>query len=104
MARSTASPCRSSLGSLDTWYVLPLFLAVCLIPGQTPFYLITAYTRQIVPSLDPTSLSVALPVVVMDFCLGIGRVSKALLFHGSISPFFATDFEPFGAFRLWPGR
>lgn len=35
---------------------------------QSPFYFITTYTKQYVPSIDPSSLMVSVPLVLMNFC------------------------------------
>lgn len=57
---------------------------------QSPFYFITTYTKQFVPSLDPKSLLVALPLILMNFCAGFGRVSTT---HRHPCPVVLLEFD-----------
>ncbi|GAA5836790.1 hypothetical protein JCM11251_005789 [Rhodosporidiobolus azoricus] len=48
----------------------------------TPSYYLTAYTQAMVPSLNPDSLAPAVPLIVSNFTLGIGRI-----FAGSLADY-----------------
>ncbi|KAF9071340.1 major facilitator superfamily domain-containing protein, partial [Rhodocollybia butyracea] len=60
----------------------------------TPYYLSTTYTREMVPSLNPDSLLVTVPLIVMNFSLGIGRITAGRLADtfGATNMFFLSFF------------
>ncbi|KAJ3730198.1 major facilitator superfamily domain-containing protein [Lentinula raphanica] len=55
-----------------------------------PYYLSATYTRQMVPTINANSLLVTVPLIVMNFCLGIGRISAGRLadIFGATNMFF----------------
>ncbi|KAJ3981579.1 major facilitator superfamily domain-containing protein [Lentinula detonsa] len=59
-----------------------------------PYYLSTTYTRQMVPGLSASSLLATVPLIAMNFCLGIGRISAGRLadIFGPINMFFCSFF------------
>ncbi|GAA5880297.1 hypothetical protein JCM8547_001692 [Rhodosporidiobolus lusitaniae] len=67
----------------------PAFWCLCLavffgvFGFLTPSYYLTAYTQAKVPSLDPNSLQGAVPLIVSNFSLGVGRV-----FAGTLADYF----------------
>ncbi|KAJ3887546.1 MFS general substrate transporter [Lentinula edodes] len=60
----------------------------------TPYYLSATYTRQMVTTLDSNSLLVTVPLIVMNFCLGIGRITAGRLadIFGATNMFFCSFF------------
>ncbi|KAK0447195.1 major facilitator superfamily domain-containing protein [Armillaria borealis] len=76
------------------FYSVALSICVGLFGYLAPFYFITTYTKQFVPSIDPDSLLVVGPLVVMSLCAGIGRISAGSLADclGPINVFFLSFF------------
>ncbi|KAF9075382.1 major facilitator superfamily domain-containing protein [Rhodocollybia butyracea] len=60
----------------------------------TPYYFSTTYTREMVPTLNPDSLLVTVPLIVMNFSLGIGRITAGRLADtfGATNMFFLSFF------------
>ncbi|KAJ7241674.1 major facilitator superfamily domain-containing protein [Mycena haematopus] len=60
----------------------------------TPYFFITAYVKSQVPTLDPNSIRVVVPLVVMNMSGGIGRIIAGRLADrfGSINMFFTSFF------------
>ncbi|GAA6006263.1 hypothetical protein JCM10207_000581 [Rhodosporidiobolus poonsookiae] len=88
---ATAAPARydTKTGLPPGIYKDPAFWCLLLSPFfgvfgfLTPSYYLTDYTQKMVPSLDPNSLAPAVPLIVSNFMLGIGRV-----FAGSLADIF----------------
>ncbi|KAJ3869887.1 major facilitator superfamily domain-containing protein [Lentinula novae-zelandiae] len=59
-----------------------------------PYYLSATFTRQMVTTLDSNSLLVTVPLIVMNFCLGIGRITAGRLadIFGATNMFFCSFF------------
>ncbi|KAJ3993070.1 major facilitator superfamily domain-containing protein [Lentinula boryana] len=75
------------------WSVaLSMFFGLTI--SQPPYYLSTTYTRQMVPGLSTSSLLATVPLIVMNFCLGIGRITAGRLadIFGPINMFFCSFF------------
>ncbi|KAJ3781444.1 major facilitator superfamily domain-containing protein, partial [Lentinula aff. detonsa] len=75
-------------------YQHPLFSHQGLTISQPPYYLSTTYTRQMVPGLSTSSLLATVPLIAMNFCLGIGRITAGRLadIFGPINMFFCSFF------------
>ncbi|KIK64357.1 hypothetical protein GYMLUDRAFT_161130 [Collybiopsis luxurians FD-317 M1] len=60
----------------------------------SPYYFSETYTKQIAPYFNPDSLIVAVPLIVMNFCLGIGRITAGRLsdYIGPTNMFFCSFF------------
>uniref|UniRef100_A0A0W0EYB5 Major facilitator superfamily (MFS) profile domain-containing protein n=1 Tax=Moniliophthora roreri TaxID=221103 RepID=A0A0W0EYB5_MONRR len=60
----------------------------------SPYYFSSTYTKQFVTYLDPKSLLVTVPLIVMNFSLGIGRIVAGRLadYFGPINMFFCSFF------------
>ncbi|KAK7049926.1 hypothetical protein VNI00_005356 [Paramarasmius palmivorus] len=61
---------------------------------NSPYYFSPTYTKDIVPSLDPKSLLVTVPLIVMNISLGLGRIAAGRLadYFGPINMFFSSFF------------
>ncbi|PBK63944.1 MFS general substrate transporter [Armillaria solidipes] len=66
-----------------------------------PFYFSTTYTKQFVPSIGKDSILAVIPLVVMNFSAGIGRILAGRLadYFGPINIFFSSFFFG-GLFQL----
>ncbi|KAF8208080.1 major facilitator superfamily domain-containing protein [Mycena galopus ATCC 62051] len=60
----------------------------------SPYYFITTYVKSQVPTLDPTSILVVVPLVVMNVSGGVGRIIAGRLADrfGPINMFFTSFF------------
>ncbi|KIY68475.1 ornithine aminotransferase [Cylindrobasidium torrendii FP15055 ss-10] len=71
----------------------------------SPYHFMATYTKYYVPSLDPESILVVLPLVLGAICAGIGRLISGLIADtlGPMNAFFASFF--FGGILqmvFWP--
>ncbi|KAK0224157.1 major facilitator superfamily domain-containing protein [Armillaria fumosa] len=62
--------------------------------NEGPFYFSTTYTKQFVPSIGKDSILAVIPLVVMNFSAGIGRILAGRLadYFGPINVFFSSFF------------
>ncbi|KAF8913580.1 major facilitator superfamily domain-containing protein [Mucidula mucida] len=76
------------------FYSIALSVFVGIFGFLSPFYFITTYTKQFVPSIDPKSLKVTLPLILMNFSAGFGRILAGRLADiiGPINAFFSSFF------------
>ncbi|KAE9405887.1 MFS general substrate transporter [Gymnopus androsaceus JB14] len=77
-----------------TFYSVALSMFFGVFGSFTPYYLITTYTEQVVPSVKFGSLLATVPLIVMSFCLGIGRITAGQLADafGPTNMFFCSFF------------
>ncbi|KAJ7151334.1 major facilitator superfamily domain-containing protein [Mycena crocata] len=77
-----------------TFYSIALSVFVGIFGYLSPYYFITTYVKSQVPSLDPKSLVVVVPLVVMNMSGGIGRIIAGRLADrlGPINMFFTSFF------------
>ncbi|KAF8911323.1 major facilitator superfamily domain-containing protein [Mucidula mucida] len=87
------------------FYSVAASIFLALFGYLSPFYYSSTFVKQYVPSLDQDSLLVVGPLVVMNFCAGIGRISAGTLADtfGPINVFFSSFFFG-GLFQIviWP--
>ncbi|KAJ6464040.1 major facilitator superfamily domain-containing protein [Mycena sanguinolenta] len=76
------------------FYSIALSVFVGVFGYLSPFYFITTYVKSQVPSLDPASILVVVPLVVMNMCGGIGRIVAGRFADrfGPINMFFTSFF------------
>ncbi|KAJ7130400.1 major facilitator superfamily domain-containing protein [Mycena epipterygia] len=76
------------------FYSIALSVFVGIFGYLSPYYFITTYVKEQIPSLDPKSLLVVVPLVVMNMSGGIGRIIAGRMSDrfGPINMFFATFF------------
>ncbi|KAJ7507086.1 major facilitator superfamily domain-containing protein [Mycena galericulata] len=76
------------------FYSIALSVFLGIFGYLSPYYFITTYVKDQIPSLDPTSILVVIPLVVMNMSGGIGRIFAGRLADrfGPINMFFATFF------------
>ncbi|CAK5278089.1 unnamed protein product [Mycena citricolor] len=74
------------------FYCVALTVFTGIFGFQGPYYLITTYVKVKVPSLDPNSLLVVVPLVIMNIGGGIGRIMAGRLADafGTLNMFFTT--------------
>ncbi|KAM0752647.1 MFS general substrate transporter [Meredithblackwellia eburnea MCA 4105] len=71
----------------------------CLFVGTfgflSPLYLITPYTIKMCPQLDPNSLTPAVPIILMGFAMGFGRILSGVMADklGPVNSLFWTYFS-----------
>ncbi|KAF7293088.1 Monocarboxylate transporter [Mycena indigotica] len=77
-----------------SYYSVALSVFVGIFGYLSPYYFITTYVKAKVPSLDPKSLIVVAPLVVMNFSGGLGRIVAGRLSDrfGPINMFFTSFF------------
>lgn len=61
------------------FYSLTFSIAIAIFGYLSPFYFITSFTRTTVPSLPSESILLALPLTLMNFSGGIGRIAVGSL-------------------------
>lgn len=61
------------------FYSLSISIAIAIFGYLTPFYFITSFTRATVPSIPANSILLALPLVIMNFAGGLGRITAGFL-------------------------
>ncbi|KAJ6588184.1 major facilitator superfamily domain-containing protein [Mycena capillaripes] len=76
------------------FYSIALSVFVGIFGYLTPYYYITTFTRAQIPTLDPKSILVVVPLVVMNMSGGVGRIIAGRMADrfGPINMFFATFF------------
>ncbi|KAJ7178158.1 major facilitator superfamily domain-containing protein [Mycena filopes] len=76
------------------FYSIALSVFIGIFGYLSPYYFITTYVKDEVPTLDPKSILVVVPLVVMNMSGGIGRIIAGRLADrfGPINMFFATFF------------
>ncbi|THU78572.1 MFS general substrate transporter [Dendrothele bispora CBS 962.96] len=77
-----------------SFYSVALSMFFGIFGYLSPYYFSSTYTRQMAPSIDPSSLLISIPLVLMNFCLGFGRMTAGLLadIFGPINMFFCSFF------------
>ncbi|KAK7457206.1 hypothetical protein VKT23_010506 [Stygiomarasmius scandens] len=72
-----------------SFYSVALSMFFGIFGYLSPYYFSPTYTRQFVPSINPSSLLISVPLVLMNFCLGLGRQFSGASIGGAILS--ATD-------------
>ncbi|KAF5346416.1 hypothetical protein D9758_012748 [Tetrapyrgos nigripes] len=57
-----------------SFYSVALSMFFGIFGYLSPYYFSSTYTRQMAPNIDPSSLLISIPLVLMTFSLGFGRV------------------------------
>ncbi|KAK0229972.1 major facilitator superfamily domain-containing protein [Armillaria nabsnona] len=76
------------------FYSVALSVFIGIFGYLGPFYFSTTYTKQFVPSIGKDSILVVIPLVVMNFSAGIGRILAGRLadYFGPVNIFFSSFF------------
>ncbi|KAJ7201133.1 major facilitator superfamily domain-containing protein [Mycena pura] len=76
------------------FYSIALSVFVGIFGYLSPYYFITTYVKSQVPSLDPESILVVVPLVLMNLSGGFGRILAGRMADrlGSINMFFTSFF------------
>ncbi|KAJ7241673.1 major facilitator superfamily domain-containing protein [Mycena haematopus] len=84
------------------FYSIALSMFFGIFGYLSPYYFITTYVKSQVPTLDPTSILVVLPLVVMNMSGGAGRIIAGRFADrfGPINMFF-TSFFLGGLFQIF---
>ncbi|KAI5476230.1 hypothetical protein MNV49_007930 [Pseudohyphozyma bogoriensis] len=86
-------------------YSIAAAMCLAVLGFLNPPYYITAYTTRQIPSLDPTSIAPAVPLIVGNFFTGIGRVCAGVV-SDTIGPVntLLVSFAVGGLFQMawWP--
>ncbi|KAK0194693.1 major facilitator superfamily domain-containing protein [Armillaria mellea] len=74
------------------FYSVALSVFIGIFGYLGPFYFSTTYTKQFVPSIGKDSILAVIPLVVMNFSAGIGRLVDLADYFGPINVFFSSFF------------
>ncbi|KAF5361305.1 hypothetical protein D9758_010282 [Tetrapyrgos nigripes] len=77
-----------------SFYSIAASMCIGVFGYLTPYYFSTTYTHHIAPWNDSSSMKNTVPLILMNFCLGLGRISSGHLADrfGPMNMFFCSFF------------